>query len=117
MMLNPIKSDELIVCTQSNAVHSMAVGGAVAKTWTTGRSNEESQFVAAATSPRGAYLYCLAMDGHMYCFNVAEGRLDHVLEVHEKGKAIGVAHHPHRNFVATFADEPELKCWHAAGPT
>eukprot|EP00892_Ulva_mutabilis_P011102 jgi/Ulvmu1/8364/UM042_0070.1 len=117
VMLNPIKSDELLVCTQSNAVHSMAVGGAVAKTWTTGRSDANSVFVAAATSPRGAYLYALALDGNLYCFNIAQGRLDHVLEVAAKGKAIGLAHHPHRNFLATVADESELKCWHAAGPT
>lgn len=114
MMLNPVKSDELIVCTRSNAVHSMAAGGAVAKTWTTGRSGDDNEFVAAATSPRGGFLYCLSMDGSLYCFNVAQGRLDHVLEVHEKGKAIGLAHHPHRNLVATYADEPDLKCWHAA---
>jgi WD40 repeat-containing protein SMU1 len=113
VLVNPVKTDELLVCTRSNAVHAMTIGGSVARTWTSGKKEDEASFVAATVSPRGNFLYCLATDGNLYCFNIAAGRLDHVLEVHSQGAAIGLAHHPHRNLVATFADEADLRIWQA----
>lgn len=111
--LHPAKVDELIVCTRSNSVYCMTTGGTVTQTWSSGRSEETAHFVAATVSPRGAFLYCLGGDGNVYCFNVQQGRLDHLLKAHGEGTAIGLAHHPHRNVLATYADEAELKCWRA----
>jgi WD40 repeat-containing protein SMU1 len=34
----------------------------------------------------------------------------HNMQVHEKG-AIGLSHHPHRNLIASWAEEGPLKCW------
>jgi WD40 repeat-containing protein SMU1 len=113
VLLNPFKPSDLLVCTRSNAVHGMTTAGTVTKTWTTGHKDGDSHFVAATVSPRGGFLYALGSDGRLYCFNIAERRLDHVLEAHGAGAAIGAVHHPHRNLVVTFADEPELKMWQA----
>ncbi len=66
--------------------------------------------MACTVSPRGEYLYCLGEDSTVYCFGTASGKLEHVLPAHEKG-AIGMAHHPHRNLLATWAEEGPLKCW------
>ena len=48
----------------------------------------------------------------MYEFDVKEGKLAHLLKVHEKGP-IGVTIHPHRNLLATWSDEGVLKLWRA----
>lgn len=113
MLLHPAKVDELLVCPRGNAVYSMTLSGTVTQTWSSGRSEEAAHFVAAAVAPKGTYLYCLGGDGTLYCFNVSEGRLEHLLTCHDGDAAIGVAHHPHRNLLATFADASELKCWKA----
>lgn len=39
-------------------------------------------------------------------------KLEHIMPVHEKG-SIGACHHPHRNVVATFAADGQLKVWKA----
>lgn len=67
-------------------------------------------FVAAAPSPRGGWLYALGEDGSLYCFSPQHGKLEHLLQVADKGP-IGVVHHPHRSLVATFADDGALKIW------
>ena len=113
VLLHPAKVDELIVCTRSAAIYSMTTGGTITKTWSSGRAEETAAFVAAAPSPRGAFLYGLGGDGNVYCFSVATGRLEHLLQAHGEGAPIGLAHHPHRNLLATFADEDELRCWRA----
>lgn len=41
-----------------------------------------------------------------------EAKLEHILPAHTKG-AIGAAHHPHRNVVATYASEGPLLLWKA----
>lgn len=46
----------------------------------------------------------------MYVFNCKDGKLEHIVSSHEK-EPIGIAHHPHRNVVATFADDGTLKIW------
>lgn len=112
VMLNPAAPDEVLICMRSNAVHSVSLtSGKKAKTWSSGQTDASAHFVAAAVSARGAFLYALGGDGNLYCFQMESGRLEHLLKVHEPGTPIGLAVHPHRNLVTTYADEPELRCW------
>ena len=83
----------------------------VVKTFQSGK-REGGNFVAAALSPRGEWLHCLGEDCTLYCFGVGSGKLEHLMPVAEAG-AIGVQHHPHRNLVATYADEGALQLWKA----
>jgi WD40 repeat-containing protein SMU1 len=49
----------------------------------------------------------------LYCFATkGDPKLEHILQTHEKGP-VGVAHHPHRNLVATFASQGPLMLWKA----
>lgn len=58
----------------------------------------------------GKYIYCIGEDGVLYIFNTASGELENVLPISDR-EVIGVAHHPHRNLLATITDNGELKLW------
>jgi WD40 repeat-containing protein SMU1 len=71
-----------------------------------------AEFVGGCLSPRGELLYTLGEDGALYCFSVAEGKMVGVLAgCHASGKALGLAHHPRRNVVATFGSDGVVRTW------
>lgn len=73
-----------------------------------------AKHVAANSAPCGTHMYCPGSDGHIYCFNVQEGQLDHLIKSHGELAAVGLAHRPHRNLLASIADGSDLKMWRAA---
>ncbi|GBF96087.1 hypothetical protein Rsub_08963 [Raphidocelis subcapitata] len=108
---NPLSPDQLFVCDRSSSLYVTTMQGQVVSALHSGKK-EGGAFLAAALSPRGEWAYALGEDGVLYCFSTAGGKLEHILQAHDKG-AIGLAHHPHRNVVATFASEGPLMIWKA----
>ena len=106
----PNNSEQLLVCPRGSALHVTTLAGEVVKTVSSGK-REGGDFLRCVVSPTGGWAHVVAEDSHLYCFELKdEGKLQHLLKVHEK-EAIGVALHPHRNLVATWANEGTLRLW------
>ncbi|CAI9102551.1 OLC1v1000840C1 [Oldenlandia corymbosa var. corymbosa] len=102
--------DHILVCNKTSSVYIMTLQGQVVKSFSSDK-REGGDFVAACVSCKGDYIYCLGEDRKLYCFSYQSGELEHLLPVQEVEDVIGIAHHPHRNLVATFGQDCFIKLW------
>ena len=103
----------LLVATRSCACYLITARGALVRAFASPSPREKGgEFTAATLSPRGALVYAASEAGELHVFDAATGRLEHTLRVTEgKREVVGIAHHPHRNLVATWSAEGALKLW------
>eukprot|EP00602_Paraphysomonas_sp_CaronLab_P007893 CAMPEP_0185035328 /NCGR_PEP_ID=MMETSP1103-20130426/26523_1 /TAXON_ID=36769 /ORGANISM="Paraphysomonas bandaiensis, Strain Caron Lab Isolate" /LENGTH=495 /DNA_ID=CAMNT_0027572357 /DNA_START=80 /DNA_END=1570 /DNA_ORIENTATION=+ len=109
IQLMPTNPDHILVCVKGPQAFVMTTQGQVVKTFSSGKASG-GDFTCATTSPQGKWVYCMGEDGVMYMFDTQTGQLENVLEAADR-EVIGIAHHPHRNLVATITDNGELKLW------
>jgi len=107
----PKVDGEFIVCTRSNTVFHMNQHGHVLRSFTHAKATG-ADFVQCTLSPGGKLVYCLAEDQRLYAFSFDSTDLVHTMQVHER-EPIGLAHHPHKNLLATFSDDGMLVLWKA----
>ncbi|GAB9467310.1 Wd40 repeat-containing protein smu1, partial [Globisporangium polare] len=67
-------------------------------------------YVACALSSRGKWLYGVTDSEYILSYATATAALESSMQT-SNGDAFGVAHHPHRNIVATFGSDGYVRMW------
>ncbi|RHY12473.1 hypothetical protein DYB25_006926 [Aphanomyces astaci] len=111
----PHKPTHVVVVTRSKVMHVLSWQGEFTDTTYTdpyGDVEAKGEFAAAVTSPQGKFLYALTDKGYVVCFKTDTGVLDHAMQVCT-GTVHGIAHHPHRNVLATYGSDGYVRVWKA----
>ncbi|RHY30236.1 hypothetical protein DYB32_004484 [Aphanomyces invadans] len=111
----PHKPTQLVLVTRSKAMYLVSWQGEFTTTTYTDPYTDlepKGDFVAAVTSPQGKFLYALTDKGFVLCFKTDSGVLDHAMQVCS-GTVHGIAHHPHRNVLATYGSDGYVRIWKA----
>jgi WD40 repeat-containing protein SMU1 len=103
----PRAEDRLVVCERSRNVYVTSASGRSVNTL----SCEGKDLACCAPSPRGKFVYAVSEDGVLHAFNVATGVEERPLKLHES-EVLAIAHHPHKNVVATLARDGQMLIWH-----
>ncbi|CAG8531010.1 9938_t:CDS:10 [Acaulospora colombiana] len=105
----PKNTDQIIVCNKSSTIFLVNVRGQIIKTFSSDKKTG-GDFISCMVSPQGDFLYCVAEDSNLYCFNVQNGKLTSTLKLSES-EVIGISHHPFSNILATYADDGIISLW------
>ncbi|KAG1457663.1 hypothetical protein G6F46_005129 [Rhizopus delemar] len=96
----PKNPDVYLVCNKTNTLYILSIRGQIVKTFSHNKKLG-SDFITAAVSPQGDYIYGIGEDSVMYCFQFTTGSLIGHVKVTER-EALGMVHHPQANVVVVF---------------
>jgi WD40 repeat-containing protein SMU1 len=69
-----------------------------------------SDFVCVCVSPKGQFIYSVTEECVLHCFDLSTLKLVHAIKLH-RSDILGITHHPHRNIIASYAQDSTLKLW------
>jgi WD40 repeat-containing protein SMU1 len=98
----PKNPDQYLICNKTNTLFIMSTRGQILKTFTHNKQTG-SDFIAAATSPQGDFIYGITEDSFMYGFQVTTGTQVDKVKVCEN-EVIGMTSHPLSNVVVVYDD-------------
>jgi len=108
----PGAPDHFLAVNRTATAHVVTLQGQVVKSFSSGKL-KGGDFVTATVSSQGKWAYCAAEDGRVYCFDLQNPdrvQLEHIVKVSER-EVVGLCHHPHRNLLASHADDGLLRLW------
>lgn len=106
--------EDVILCTRTSDMLRVSMSGDVVLTYKGDPFNEKKvgNFVACTLSMRGKWLYGVTDNGYIVSFAAASGDLESAMQICN-ADAFGIAHHPHRNIVATYGSDRYVRLWKA----
>lgn len=102
--------DAFIVCAQDAPLQIYGANGKRGKIFS---PDEPVDFVEAACSSSGKFVYGFAGDKHVYCFNYETGKMEGSFRVTDAEDLILSVHHPHLNLMVTLDTHNLVKFWKA----
>jgi WD40 repeat-containing protein SMU1 len=110
--MHPVRQDTFLVCNRSQALHLVNVRAQILASFHL-PSDTQAIIQCMAFSPKARYLYAGTDDGYLYCWEASTGRVEHIMRLHQK-EVIGLAHHPKRNMLASWAEDGTVQLWRTA---
>ncbi|CAH0475950.1 unnamed protein product [Peronospora belbahrii] len=106
--------ENIVVCTRTSDMHLMSMRGDVVLTYKSCPLDDRKigNFVACTLSMRGKWLYGVTDKGFVVTFDAATGKLETSMQICN-ADAFGIAHHPHRNIIATYGSDRYVRLWKA----
>ncbi|KAG2180325.1 hypothetical protein INT44_003327 [Umbelopsis vinacea] len=102
----PNNPDQILVCSKTSMLYLLNIRGQMLKSFTHDKKSG-ADFISAAISPHGDFVYAVAEDSVMYAFNISNGALVNELKLTD-AEIIGIATHPYSNILAIYDEKGQV---------
>ncbi|GAB5589826.1 hypothetical protein Unana1_04726 [Umbelopsis nana] len=102
----PNNPENILVCSKTNTLYLLNIKGQMLKSFTHSKK-AGADFVSAAISPHGDFVYAVAEDSNIYAFNISNGSLVAENKLTDS-EIIGITTHPFSNILAVYAENGQV---------